>query len=655
MLYTRNNPYRFAVLFLAFVLLGFTFDASAKEATQAKAYYHYMLGSLKEVSRDYSAAIDEYRKALKYDPEASEIFSRLAYLYVQTNRMDEAIKDVQKAIEMNADNKEAHRMLGQIYMEKIYQNEAGEDDLSKALKEFREVYRIDSNDESVTLTLGQLYLQSKQPEAAAEMLTKYLQKNPDSPAAVMSLANAYQQLSQPEKALQYMQQYLEIRPDNLYVVQQAAELYEKIGDENRALELQKKVYEADPGNPGVTQKYIALLEKKGNFPEAIQILEERIKTDRNKSEWSALLAKTLQKSGEQEKAEALMREVIAGEPDNFDYQFGLVQILEEGNKLGEAGQQLNQMLKKLESTDTVDEREGRTTRALLYSNLGYVAQQSKDYAKAIEYYTNARQYVDADDTGKIDFYIALNYRNQKNYDRAIDVLNDVVRANANDTDAWELLSLVYEEKGDPGNSDKIIKHLIETHPGSPTYPLLQAERLQQREKYAESIQYLKGLESEFPRSDQLYFLLGSASERLKKYDEADDYFRKCIALNAQNANALNYLGYMYIDRGMRLKESIEYVKKALEIDADNGAYLDSLGWAYFKLNQLELAEDNLRLALNKLADNAVVHDHIGDLYFKLGKFQDAIQHWESALQNKNNEIDPDYIQKKINDTKARLR
>jgi tetratricopeptide (TPR) repeat protein len=144
-------------------------------------------------------------------------------------------------------------------------------------------------------------------------------------------------------------------------------------------------------------------------------------------------------------------------------------------------------------------------------------------------------------------------------------------------------------------------------------------------------------------------------ERLKRYDEAEVFFKQVLDLNPQNADAFNYLGYMLIDAGTRIQEGLNYVKHALEIDRNNGAYLDSLGWGYFRLNQLDLAEDNLRQALEKLSDNAVVHDHMGDLYFKQGKFPLAIQHWEKALQNKTNEIDQQFIQKKIEDTKNRLR
>ena len=121
--------------FLSFVLM-FLFAASAfaaEDDLQAKAYYHFLMAAMKETSRQYSAAIDEYKEALKYDPDASEIFSRLAYLYIQTNRIDEAIGEAQKAIQKNPDNKEAHRMLGQIHMEQVYVSEDNKDDLKAAI------------------------------------------------------------------------------------------------------------------------------------------------------------------------------------------------------------------------------------------------------------------------------------------------------------------------------------------------------------------------------------------------------------------------------------------------------------------------------------------------------------------------------------------
>lgn len=642
------------VLIIIFLLCFFgVTNLQAAESKKAQAYFHYMNGAFKENQRKFDEAIKEYKQALEYDPDSSEILSKLAYLYVQTNRMPEAVEDAQKAIQKNPANKEAYRMLGQIYLEKVYTRDPDKQDLQKAIEQFREVYRLDPDDDANLLTLGQLYVQNNQPKEAVEMLSKYVEIIPDSPSAVMSLSNAYQQLNQPEQALKVLDKFLERDPDNPYVLQLTADLYEKTGELPRALDLQRKIYEADPGNAVPLRRYIQLLEKKRDFAEAAKVLQEQVEREPDRTDWKAMLAKTLQKAGDQERAENMMREVIAKDP-SFDYQLGLVQILEEGNRLDEARKNLEQMLERVNAGELVEEGDRRSSLALLYSHLGYCAQQAKQYDRAIESYRKARNYVDPDDTGRIDFYVALNLRNQKKYAEAIETVNAILKQNANDTEAWELLSLIYEEQKDIGNSDRVINHLIETHPDNVTYQLLRAERLQQRQKHEDSLAFLKQIQTKFPNNDQLLFLMGAASERLKRVDEAEEYFKKAIIVNPQNANALNYLGYMLIDHGIRIEESLEYVKRALELDRENGAFLDSLGWGYFKLNQLDLAEDNLRMALERLEDNAVVHDHLGDLYFKQGKFREAISHWEDAIKNKSAEIDPAYIQRKIDDTKTRL-
>src|SRR4030095_9860776 len=109
-----------------FILLGLMLvialplTAAQGSEDRSEAYYHFMLGLMKERSQDLSAAIDQYREALEFDPKASEIFVRLGDLYVQTNRVPEAVKDAEQAIQKDPNNKEAHRMLGQIYLEKMY-------------------------------------------------------------------------------------------------------------------------------------------------------------------------------------------------------------------------------------------------------------------------------------------------------------------------------------------------------------------------------------------------------------------------------------------------------------------------------------------------------------------------------------------------------
>ena len=129
----------------------------------------------------------------------------------------------------------------------------------------------------------------------------------------------------------------------------------------------------------------------------------------------------------------------------------------------------------------------------------------------------------------------------------------------------------------------------------------------------------------------------------------------------QNATALNYLGYMLADRGVKLDEALNLIKKAVDLDPANGAYLDSLGWAYFKLGKYELAEDNLTKASQHMGTDPTVQDHLGDLYQKTGRLKLAAAHWERAIPEWNKtvaaEVDNDdlaKVQKKLESAKMKL-
>src|SRR3984957_1834014 len=88
---------------------------------------------------------------------------------------------------------------------------------------------------------------------------------------------------------------------------------------------------------------------------------------------------------------------------------------------------------------------------------------------------------------------------------------------------------------------------------------------------------------------------------------------------------------MLADKGIRLPEAVKLIRKAVDLEPMNGAYLDSLGWAYFKLGQFELAEENLRRAVERDQTDPTVHDHLGDLYEKTGRIRLAAAQWELSL------------------------
>jgi len=107
--------------------------------------------------------------------------------------------------------------------------------------------------------------------------------------------------------------------------------------------------------------------------------------------------------------------------------------------------------------------------------------------------------------------------------------------------------------------------------------------------------------------------------------------QRTIDLDPKHASALNYLGYMYAERGMRLDESIDVIQRALVLEPDNGYFIDSLGWAFFKKGWYEKALSELERAVAVVPDDPIMQDHLGDAYFHLRRLREARQAWEKSL------------------------
>ena len=70
-----------------------------------------------------------------------------------------------------------------------------------------------------------------------------------------------------------------------------------------------------------------------------------------------------------------------------------------------------------------------------------------------------------------------------------------------------------------------------------------------------------------------------------------------IKLDPHHADALNYLGYSYAERGMKIDQAALLTKQAVAFKPSNGYYVDSLAWAFFKSGLLAEAMTEMKRAL----------------------------------------------------------
>ena len=140
---------------------------------------------------------------------------------------------------------------------------------------------------------------------------------------------------------------------------------------------------------------------------------------------------------------------------------------------------------------------------------------------------------------------------------------------------------------------------------------------------------------------RFYFAYGTAAEQSGDVDKAAQLLKKSIDLDPSNAEAYNYLGYMWVDRGLKLDEGAALIRKALQLDKDNPAYIDSLGWYYFKKGDTRHAIETLKKAVSLLKpEDPTVDEHLGDAYSAANQTNRALDLWQraSTLDKENKEI-----------------
>ncbi len=124
-----------------------------------------------------------------------------------------------------------------------------------------------------------------------------------------------------------------------------------------------------------------------------------------------------------------------------------------------------------------------------------------------------------------------------------------------------------------------------------------------------------------------YFGYGSVCERAGQWEQAEAFLRHAIVLDPGNSEALNYLAYMWAERGVNLEQALDLIRHALDEDPENGAYLDTLGWIYFKQGRLAEALDEIGNALYFLPDDSTIMEHYGEVLMALGRTDEARIWW----------------------------
>jgi tetratricopeptide (TPR) repeat protein len=250
------------------------------------------------------------------------------------------------------------------------------------------------------------------------------------------------------------------------------------------------------------------------------------------------------------------------------------------------------------------------------------------------------------------FYLRLAMHLDPDYAEAYLLLGELMEVSERWKDAAEIYAAVprasplwptaltraavaTEQMGDTQAAKAMLRDYLRRHPGNLEARITLGDIYRANSRFTDAAatyeQALAEVKAAAPRHWSLYYTYGIALERSGRWDDAERAFKRALELAPDEPRVLNYLGYSWIDQGVRLDEALGMIKRAVEQRPDDGYIVDSLGWGYYRLGKYEEAVQTLERAVELSPADPVINDHLGDAYWRVGRTREAYFQWRHAL------------------------
>jgi tetratricopeptide (TPR) repeat protein len=637
---------------------------SDETATKAEAYYDFVMGhyhaqeyQVSSRAEDANQAIDFLKKAFALDPSSQQIGDELAEIYYQSQRIRDAVNEAQSILAKDPDNLSAHRLLARIYVRTLgdLSNASGQrDTLVHATEQYREILRLDPADADAPLWLSRLYRLQNQPDKAEAVLRDLLSREPANEGAVEQLTQLLLDEGKSQEGIGLLQDVLQ-RQATPRLWELLGDAYNQIHDLPNAEMAYRKASESQPDNIHHLKVLAQTLLLEEKFSEALAQYQKLTQMDADDPDNYLRLAEIYRHTKQLDKAEQSIRLAKAGAPNSLEVTYTEASIYEEEGRFDEAIRVLSEAVTAVKSESEFTPSRRRTL-AILYQQLGQLYRENSNYSAAVNTFEEMIRLGPEEDR-RARVMIMDTYRDARDMPKALETARKAVDAYPKERSILIAQALLYGENQQTDQAVSRLRNLLEGTATDFEIDLDIAQVYEESKRWADaeqSIHAAEKIQTNPAGSEMTGFLLGAIYERQKKYDQAEEQFRKILDANPKNASTLNYYGYMLADRGVRLDEASDLIKRALVEEPGNPAYQDSLGWAYFKQDKLPEAEELLRLAVMRDSHDPTILSHLGDLYAKMGKDSLAEAQWQKSVDEWHRALPADFEPAKMAEVEQKI-
>ena len=535
------------------------------------------LAGLLEGKKDYRAAIEQYRNALRLNGKDAAAWFRMGTVYFQVGDFDHALESFESCKALSPSNKEEVLLnLGAVY--------ANKNDPGHAADLFKEAAELNSGNEiarkSLKDSIASLASQAKEqlqknPANAEKMLQKLLVLDPDNRDASVALAVLREGEKDYQPAIEQYRKVLKVNSKDAETWFNLGSIYLTIGDYDHALESFESCRALSPSNKGDVLASMGVAYTGKNDPgRAADLFKEALDVNPgNETARKSLkdsIATLVSQANEQSRkdpvnAEKMLKRALAIAPDNYDASFALAGLLEGKKDYQAAIEQYRHALRL----------KGKDVEA--WFRLGTIYLIIKDFDHALESFESCRA-LSPSSKDDVLASMGLAYTGKNDPGRAAGLFkealdlnpgNEIARKSLTDSIAALASQAKEQLQKNPANAEKMLEKLLVLDPDNRDASVALAGLREGKKDYQPAIeQYMKVLKVN-SKDAETWFNLGTVYLTIGDYGHALESFASCSGLSPTNKDeVLTSMGVAYTGKNDHGRAA-DLFKEALGLNSKN--------------------------------------------------------------------------------------
>jgi len=464
---------------------------SISEEKRIEFEFMYIEGLKQKMIGNSDNAVQYFNSCLEIDPNSAAVLYEIANIHTQKGDFSSAKALLEKAIQINSENKWYKLLLAQIYQNNKQYVEASSiyreliksdpDNLDyyylnallltsgekydEAIKAYQQIEQKIGYNEQVSLARQQLFRISGKNKEAYEEIEKLIRFNPSVPEYYGVMADMYKEDGNMTKALEYYNKVLAVDPNNGFVQFSLATYYIQNKDFDKAYEHTYKGF----SNPEIEietkiQLYLMLSTLQGDNKLSDEKTEELVEIIRiahpNDPRSYNIIADFLIQKNRLQEARSNIVKALEIDPNTYHIWEQLVMI---DNQIGDWGNM---------KTDSEKAIELFPSQGLMYVLNAVSHIQLKDYENALKTLENGQTYIIDNKKleAQFELYRAEAYYNLKNRDKAYASFEKVIELEPENFMAMNNYAYYLSVKSEQLDKAEILSgQVIKANPDNPTY------------------------------------------------------------------------------------------------------------------------------------------------------------------------------------------